>query len=67
MSSRKVLVVEDDAAIRRGLVDALEFAGYTAIACANGEEGRTTAIGADLDLAILDVVLPDLSGFDILR
>ena len=67
MTAKKtVLVVEDDAAIRRGLVDALEFAGYAVIACADGDEGREVALAAQLDLAILDVMLPKRSGFVIL-
>lgn len=68
MTAKKtVLVVEDDPAIRRGLVDALQFAGFAAIACADGQEGLDTALAAELDLAILDVVLPRRDGFEILR
>jgi DNA-binding response OmpR family regulator len=63
---RRILVVEDDPAIRRGLVDALQYAGYDAIAVADGGEGRDVALAAELDLAILDVVLPGASGFEIL-
>jgi DNA-binding response OmpR family regulator len=67
MSSQKtVLVVEDDAAIRRGLVDALQFAGYAVIACADGQDGLDTALAAQLDLAILDVMLPKRSGIAVL-
>ncbi|MEO6597854.1 MAG: response regulator transcription factor [Planctomycetota bacterium] len=67
IAKKTVLVVEDDPAIRRGLVDALQFAGFTAIACADGQEGMDTALAAELDLAILDVVLPRRDGFEILR
>ena len=67
MNGKTVLVVEDDAAIRRGLVDSLQFAGYTVIACADGADGLDTALAAALDLAILDVVLPHKDGFEILR
>jgi DNA-binding response OmpR family regulator len=63
---RTVLVVEDDAAIRRGLCDTLTFGGYAVIACADGQEGLATALGAQLDLAILDVMLPKKDGFAIL-
>lgn len=67
MTTKKtVLVVEDDAAIRRGLVDALQFAGYAVIACGDGEEGLATALSAQLDLAILDVMLPKRDGFAVL-
>lgn len=61
-----MLVVEDDAAIRRGLVDTLQFGGYAVIACADGAEGLATALSAQLDLAVLDVMLPKASGLQIL-
>jgi DNA-binding response OmpR family regulator len=66
MSRRQVLVVEDDPAIRRGLVDALEFDGYHTVACGDGKEGLEQALGLDLDLVILDVILPHVSGFEVL-
>jgi DNA-binding response OmpR family regulator len=65
-SKKTVLVVEDDAAIRRGLVDALQFAGFEVIACSDGEQGLATALSAQLDLAVLDVMLPKRDGFAIL-
>jgi len=65
-SKKTVLVVEDDAAIRRGLVDSLQFAGYSVIACADGQEGLETALAAQLELVILDVMLPRRDGFQIL-
>ena len=39
MSSRTILTIEDDAAIRRGIVDALQFAGYRVIEAADGKVG----------------------------
>ena len=66
MAGKTVLVVEDDTAIRRGLVDALDPAGDAPIACADGADGLQTALSAQLDLAILDVVLPKRDGFEIL-
>jgi len=64
--SKTVLVVEDDPAIRRGLVDALQFSGYTVIACEDGDSGMQTALSAELDLVVLDVMLPGPDGFEIL-
>ena len=64
---RTVLVVEDDPAIRTGLLDALAFAGYRTTAAARADEGLQQAIAAELDLVILDVVLPDRSGFEVLQ
>ena len=63
---RTICVVEDDAAIRRGLVDSLSFAGYEVIACADGPTARKTLLGAEFDLALLDVVLPGLDTLDFL-
>jgi DNA-binding response OmpR family regulator len=67
MSRGTVLVVEDDKAIRRGLVDALAFAGFSAVEAADGEAGLTTAIAGELDLVLLDVLLPKLDGFAVLE
>jgi two-component system, OmpR family, alkaline phosphatase synthesis response regulator PhoP len=63
---KTVLVVEDDAAIRRGLVDTLQFAGFQVIACGDGQEGLDVALSAQIDLAVLDVMLPKRDGFAIL-
>lgn len=66
MSRGTVLVVEDDRAIRRGLVDALRFAGFTTIEAADGDAGLSTAVAGDLDLVLLDVLLPGMDGFTLL-
>lgn len=67
MSKSNILVVEDDAPIRQGLVDALESAGYNVRATGDGTDGLALALELDLDLVLLDVMLPGMSGFDILR
>jgi len=61
-----ILVIEDDAAIRRGLVDALRFAGYEVLQAGDGTTGRTEALRASVDLILLDLVLPGPGGLDIL-
>jgi len=66
MTRGTVAVIEDDKAIRRGLVDALRFHGFVAIEAADGESGLATAIAGDLDLVLLDVLLPKLDGFTVL-
>ncbi len=63
----KILVVEDDAAIRRGLADALAFAGYDVVQCARGDEAVGRALAESPDLLLLDVLLPGKDGFEILR
>lgn len=67
MPARTILVVEDDAAIRRGVQDALQFAGYATLTAADGKEGTKLALTATFDLMLLDLVLPHASGFDILK
>ncbi|MGH7128888.1 MAG: response regulator transcription factor, partial [Planctomycetaceae bacterium] len=67
MSRRRVLVVEDDAAIRRGIVDALEYEGYQPLEAERGDAGLRTALSGAFDLVLLDLVLPGLGGLDVLR
>ena len=51
-----ILVVEDDAAVRQGVVDALAFSGYEVIAAADGREGMERALRASYQLLLLDLV-----------
>jgi DNA-binding response OmpR family regulator len=67
MPNQRILLVEDDAAIRRGVGDALRFAGYRTLEAANGHEGMEAARGADCDLILLDLVLPGPGGLEILK
>jgi DNA-binding response OmpR family regulator len=62
-----VLVVEDDAAIRRGLADALDLAGYAVREASDGLQGLDGAARGGLDLVLLDVGLPKLDGFQLLE
>ena len=63
---RRILVVEDDAAIRRGIVDSLEFAEYEVFEAANGNDGKRMAVRVGYDLLLLDLVLPGPGGLEIL-
>jgi DNA-binding response OmpR family regulator len=67
MSSKTILTVEDDAAIRRGIVDALSFVGYRVLQAGNGDLGLEMAVQQTYDLLLLDLVLPGKSGLEILR
>src|SRR5690606_25759266 len=60
-------VIEDDAAIRRGLVDALRFAGYAVSEAADGREGLEAAAASGVDLVLLDLLMPRLDGLAVLR
>jgi DNA-binding response OmpR family regulator len=61
------LTVEDDAAIRRGIVDALRFSGYDTLEAGDARRGLELAARGEFDLLLLDLVLPLGDGFDILR
>lgn len=63
---QRVLVVEDDAAIRRGLCDALRFSGYEPLEASDGRSGLEAAITASVDLVLLDVLMPRMDGFAVL-
>jgi len=62
-----ILTIEDDAAIRRGIVDALSFAGFHVLQAATGDEGLEMALRSHYDLLLLDLVLPGPGGLDILK
>lgn len=62
-----ILVVEDEAAIRSGLCDILTYHGYVPTGVENGKDGLRLALDGRYALILLDVMLPDLSGFDVCR
>jgi two-component system response regulator RegX3 len=61
----RILVVEDEAAIRNGLTDLLVFHGYQVDAVADGNDGLQKALSGQYDLLLLDVMLPGRDGFAI--
>src|SRR5689334_13600872 len=67
MDCKRILVVEDDGAIRRGLIDALSFAGYATREATEGAAGLAAALESDCDLLLLDLVLPGRDGLAVLR
>jgi DNA-binding response OmpR family regulator len=63
----KMLIVEDDQAMAVALRDGFEYEGYSVIVARDGAAGLRMATEKDLDLIILDVMLPRLSGLDICK
>lgn len=63
----KVLIIEDEPAMRLGLQDNLEFEGYDVDWAGDGEDGLAKILSAQYDLVLLDVMLPRLSGFDVCK
>jgi DNA-binding response OmpR family regulator len=66
MPARRVLVVEDDPAIRRGVVDALRFQGYQALEATTFKEALASATRDSFELLLLDLVLPGGDGLEVL-
>jgi len=64
---KTILVIEDDISILRGLKDNLEFEGYAVLTETNGEKGLNLAFEKKLDLILLDIMLPGMSGYEICR
>ncbi len=62
-----ILVVEDDLAILKGLLDVFVFNGYQAQGLEDGGEGLRAGLEENYDLIILDVMLPTLDGFSICK
>ena len=62
-----VLIVDDERSIRRFLRVGLESAGYEIIEASDGREGLSLAASGRPDLVVLDLGLPDMSGFDVLK
>ncbi len=66
MTCRTVLVIEDDLAIRRGLRDALRYEGYEVLESGDAAEGERLALDREVDLVLLDLVLPRGDGLAVL-
>ncbi len=62
---RRILVVEDEEAIRTGLIDVLVFHGFDVESAATGSEGLKKALTGKYDLILLDVMLPGVDGYEI--
>lgn len=62
-SNRRVLVIEDEPDLRRGLRDAMRFEGFAVSAAHNGEEGLALVQRDRPNLIVLDLMLPDINGY----
>jgi DNA-binding response OmpR family regulator len=63
----RILIIEDDPAILRGLSDNLDDEGYSVVTAADGEAGYRLQRGDRFDLIVLDLMLPRMSGFEFCR
>ncbi|MEJ2402967.1 MAG: response regulator transcription factor [Candidatus Thiodiazotropha sp.] len=67
MNSKKqrILIIEDEVAIRTGLIDVFVYHGYEVESAGEGTEGLHKALTGRFDMILLDVMLPGLDGFEI--
>ena len=62
---KTILIIEDDISILRGLKDNLSFEGYEILTSSDGQEGLLMAIENQIDMLLLDIMLPGMNGYDI--
>ena len=65
--SKKVLIIEDDKFLAKMLSRMLESHKYEVVLASNGKEGLVKASSDDINLILLDIMLPDIDGFDLLE
>lgn len=63
---QKILVIDDDAKLRRQIVDLLTSEGYSAVEARNGREGTTLAQSQKPDLVLCDITMPEMNGHRVL-
>jgi len=61
----RILIVEDEAAIRAGLIDVFVFHGYEVDSAEEGDGGLSKALSGQFDMILLDIMLPGIDGFEI--
>src|SRR6266404_1625824 len=66
MPAARVVVIEDEPAIRRGVVDALRVSGYDVAEAADGARGLEESVRRGVDLVLLDLLLPKRDGLEVL-
>ena len=67
MNGSRILIVEDEAAMLRGLKDTFTSKGCEVLAAADGEAGLELALSRQPDLILLDIMLPKVNGYEICR
>jgi DNA-binding response OmpR family regulator len=65
--SARILLIEDEPALARGLADTLRARGFEVDVAADGECGLDAALGGRADLILLDIMLPKMNGYEICR
>lgn len=63
----RILIIEDDRAVRTAIADVLETGGHTTLTAENGPAGLAAGLAEDPDLILLDIVLPGIDGYEVLK
>ncbi|PKP34200.1 MAG: hypothetical protein CVU00_07895 [Bacteroidetes bacterium HGW-Bacteroidetes-17] len=66
-NEKKILIVDDEASMRRNIVDLLSMKGYSLLEAKTGEEAIDMIENTTLDILILDINLPNMSGLEVLK
>lgn len=66
-ASKNILIVEDEKPLRRALEEALNRESFVTLVAKNGEEGLRIALERHPDLILLDVIMPEMNGVEMLR
>ena len=64
---KKILVADDDENLRLVLVDKLNIVGFDAVGASNGKEGLEKALKIHPDVILLDIMMPVMNGWDMLK
>jgi len=64
---KKILFVEDEPTLQKALKEVLEKEGYNVLPASNGEEGLSSAKEQKPNLILLDLILPKMDGFEVLK
>ncbi|MDD2807534.1 MAG: response regulator [Patescibacteria group bacterium] len=67
INPKKILLVEDDDFLAKMLSKSLESHGYQPILAGSGREGMEKIKSSGVDMILLDIMLPDMDGFDVLK
>ena len=67
LPKKKILIIEDDRSLQNALVEIMGQAGYQVASAFDGEEGILKLAAGKPDLILLDLILPKIHGFDVLK
>lgn len=65
--AKKILVIEDEATLQKALVEVLDQSGYQTLSALDGAKGWDLIQSETPDLVLLDIILPKMDGFDVLK